>query len=917
MRERPGEFDSYYCFWGVARRDGSQADAARRLEALLALRPDDQKARLYLGLVASDRGEPRGLSLLEQAADGFGRQGDATGESYARQSLIRLHEKEGRRGDAERELALLTASAERSGDPALVVRAAVQQGWHAQSVGDYGQAYLTFRHARALLAPEMPPDLPRMVLDGLAANAFSLGRLDESAAAYREELALLQARGDRYTEADVRLWLWYADAGRGATREELAAAARAALEVARASGNRDAEAYALLLCGRTASDPDARALLPAAVELARAQGAGRAECGALADLGALLVRESPADPGRGLALFDEAIACTRRGAMADLGVEVLAAKGVALLRLGRDDEAQRTIEAAFEALEQLRGRQPDPALRTRVAARYEPPFREAAGLLLERARGGAGGPALAAAFDIVERLRRGQLLERMAAAEDGGASGPLPGSAAGPSPRASAAAAAHDAVLLEIAAVQRRLLDPASGVDARADLFRALDELEAKELELRDREAREAPGFHPEHAPLLPSLEAVQRALASDEAMIYFLVDDRTPNRGSGSWVVAIYRGGAFVAPVPDRFELEHRIAMLRALVERRDGSEADGAAALHADLLGPALAALPRGTRRLVLVPDGPLFGLPFDALRPAPGVPPLAAEYEVVIAPSAAVWREAARRPAPPAAGVLAFGDPELPQAGASPSALRDWTLLGAATLGRLPYAHEELAGMRRTLGGRVTLREGSAATERAVKSGDLASLGLLHFAAHAMVEERQPERSAIVLGAGAADEDGLLQPREIAALPLSGRVVVLSACRSATGEVLAGEGPVGLAHAFFLAGARAVVGSLWPVRDDEVVPLVQAFYQRLARGEALGAALAGARRDRLAAGAPAAAWAGFVILGDGDWVPFPGGLPRDDAPRARWAVLVLLAAAALLAAAVARRRMQRAAGMVDDQP
>lgn len=887
VREMPSAFDSYYCYWGVARRDRSYDDAARRLEARLSVVPEDEKARLYLGLIAADRGDPGALGLLERAAEGFRRQRDPTGEIYARQSIVRIHERAGRREDAERQLSQLVSAAERSGDPALIVRATVQQGWHAQALNDHGRAYLTFRRARERLAPGMPPDLPRMVLDGLAASAFTLDRFEESANAYREEIALLSERGDRFTEADARLWLWMAEAMLDASEAELAAMAREALDVARASGNRGAEAYALLFVGRTSVGAAAREHFEAAAALARETNSARAEIGALEEWGASLALDLPSDPEEGLARLDEAHRLAQRSGNADLAVETRAARAVVLLRLGRDGEARPALAEALDELERLRARQPEPATRSRVAARFAPPFREAAGLLLARAARGGSPEDLATAYAVLERLRGQQLRDRLAV------DGPAPESAE------------REAVLREIAGLQRRLIEAPLAAREREVLLASLEALETAELEIRDRIAREAAGARPMPAPYPPQLETIQRSLGQDQALLYFVVDDRERRRGAGSWAIAIHRGGVSAHPLPERSDLQRRVAMLRAFVERRDGSDAEGAVALHRDLLEAPLAALPRETRRLVIVPDGPLFALPFDLLRPASGAPPVAARLGIVIAPSAAVWRASAARPALENGDVLALGDPDLPVPGRREALSREWTLLGAAELGRLPYVQEELEGMRRALGTRVVVRQGEEATEHSIKSGDLERLVVLHLAAHAIVEERQPERSAIVLGPGTADEDGLLQAREIPALPLAGRAVVLSACRSATGELLASEGPVGLSHAFFLAGARAVVGSLWPVRDAEAAPLIREFYDRLAAGATIEEALAGARRDRLAAGAPAAAWAGFVLLGDGAWAPFPGGVPSPGGPAGRWLLLVAVVVVAAAAAAGLNRR------------
>ncbi|HEX6861419.1 MAG TPA: CHAT domain-containing protein, partial [Thermoanaerobaculia bacterium] len=93
---------------------------------------------------------------------------------------------------------------------------------------------------------------------------------------------------------------------------------------------------------------------------------------------------------------------------------------------------------------------------------------------------------------------------------------------------------------------------------------------------------------------------------------------------------------------------------------------------------------------------------------------------------------------------------------------------------------------------------------------------------------------------------------------------------------------------------AGAHTVVASLWPLRDDDGAALFDRFYEHLGQGKSVAAALHAAQKDRIEAGAPAAAWAGIVVLGDGDVVPLPGGRKRSTLP---WA----LAAGALVALGV----------------
>ena len=115
------------------------------------------------------------------------------------------------------------------------------------------------------------------------------------------------------------------------------------------------------------------------------------------------------------------------------------------------------------------------------------------------------------------------------------------------------------------------------------------------------------------------------------------------------------------------------------------------------------------------------------------------------------------------------------------------------------------------------------------------------------------------------------------------------------------------MGLAHAFFLAGSRTVVAGLWPLRDDEVSQLMREFARELADGRSVAAALTSAKRSLIAQGAPAAAWAGLVVLGEGDQVPLPGGRSRrvGVATAALASLLVLAALLVMVVLALRHRR------------
>ena len=136
--------------------------------------------------------------------------------------------------------------------------------------------------------------------------------------------------------------------------------------------------------------------------------------------------------------------------------------------------------------------------------------------------------------------------------------------------------------------------------------------------------------------------------------------------------------------------------------------------------------------------------------------------------------------------------------------------------------------------------------------------------------LLNRRNPLFSYLALGASGED-DGRLEVREVFGLELGARLVVLSACETASGAGLVGDVPPGdewqsLMRAFMQAGAVSVVATLWPVADAESARLMEDFFVSLRAGAAPAAALAEARRRALAGGARAHPfyWAGFVVGG-----------------------------------------------------
>jgi CHAT domain-containing protein len=317
-------------------------------------------------------------------------------------------------------------------------------------------------------------------------------------------------------------------------------------------------------------------------------------------------------------------------------------------------------------------------------------------------------------------------------------------------------------------------------------------------------------------------------------------------------------------------------------------------AAALGRALLDPVLPLLGPGVTRLVIVPDGPLHRVPWDLLRLEDGRH-VVERFAVGIAPSAGALALLRRHPLPAqAAGavrVLAIGDPAFGRLAPADTEL----FAAAGGLPRLPGSGEEARLVARYAPA-AELRLGDRASAAYLRQAPLDSFRVIHLATHALVDDRALGRTALALAPGDSGS-GLVTPNELARLRLRADLVVLSACRTAGGMAVDGEGLQGLTAPLLEAGARSVVATSWRVGDRSTLRLVDGLYAGLAKGRPVIEALREAKLGAMRSGAPPAAWAAFVLVGD------PATMVPLTPPRTRpaWWVgagcVILLAAATTL--------------------
>jgi tetratricopeptide (TPR) repeat protein len=900
LAEKPQDYESAYCFHETALRLRVPDEAARVFEALMREHPENFWLPLANGHVFRERDPDRTEALYRRAADGFQKAGNADGEILARSNLRNYLFPRGRLEDATAEMQRVSALAATVADPLLKARAWTLEASHVQETGgDLGVAYRLLKQSEGAIFPQGPYRLKRTCLSALGSVAFRTGRMAEALAAYEALDRLATAEGDAREQAATRYNILNL-VSLQETLQPTPGAKRRLMRLAERSLESGVSAQHTLVTLKTHGTI---AALLAHDSGSRAEALGHArDCLALAVtsrqphdeaicawLEASLLRESAPDEARAAEV--RALAATAR-AESPLTQAYSAGRH---MQFSWDTktrpDAIRDSLAAIDAIETLRSLQDEGDSSAGMFATWTLDYYWFSGRLLRDLREGD----LDLAFSITERMRARSLLDRLNRSR----------SRLDP---AHPAVASRRSLLEAIAPVQRRLMDPAIKDDERR---RTLQELE--DLERREQEAQHQIAIAANHrrgaTPAFASLAAVQSALGDNEALLSFQVgiwETYEGDFGGGSWLTALTRRGRAVYRIPDRSQLAPMVPVFTGLLAGAGDVAAAGAIRLYEDILADALNALPPGIERLILVPDGPLHRLPFDALRAGGDRRPLAARYELVIAPSATLWlhwRGTAQAPAGRRA--LAFADPELETSGDRQATERNAVLEEGLRLGRLPHARRESRALERHLGG-VEALVGRQASERALKDRNLRDYDILHFAAHAIADDSHPERSAVLLSRGADGEDGLLQAREIEELDLDGRIVVLSACQTASGAVVGGEGVLSLARAFFAAGAQSVIGTRWPIRDQDAAALFDTFYRAVGAGASLSEALTQAKVEAITAGRPAAAWASLVMLGNGAVRPHRGG--RHEPSRVV-AVRVAISLGSVLLLAFAARTSMRA--------
>lgn len=724
--------------------------------------------------------------------------------------------------------------------------------------GEYEAALRAFKEVQAINVRLGSRNSFGYILQALGSVYFNLGQPEKALAEYGQALKVSQKEKDAELQARLLANSGWIHQARGDLQKalELYDQAMSILEPSSQTLHNSGVAYTAI------GQPEKGiSFLERALKLRENQRT--AEAATRLELGTAYQKSGK--PGRATAYFRSSLELAERIGNTGLQAEGLFRWAMLDRDEGRLEEALRKIKRSLEIIESVRSRVVTDSLRTSFFASKREYYDFYLDLLM-RLEELHPGKYQSEAFEASERARARSLLDLVAEGKIDVTEG-VPDELKG-----------REIELMARLSILQDLLgskavttgDPQEAEALKKRLSQAQDEMERFESEIRTRYSHYAEMQYP--APL--RLQEVQRLLDDGTALLqYFIGQDRAV-------LFIVTRDRLESYRLPPQAEIARRVAAVHQVLQERSLRSLrryrEAASRLYATLVAPAEATLARKPS-LLIAPDGPLYVLPFEALltdgasrsRSFRELPYLLRRHAISYIPSASVLEElrqpraAAPRPAP--ISFLAFADPVY--GAESKGAVVRGASMGPkrGKLEQLPASRAEVQKIASLYPEKqVQLYLGEAATEKNVKGNRLLEGATqVHFATHASVNPEHPELSGLEL------TDGTLQVREIFNLRLSADLLTLSACETGLGQQVTGEGMIGLTRAFFFAGAKSLLVSLWPVLDRSTPDLMVHFYENLKSSEQKADALQHAKLAMIESEdySHPYYWAPFILAGDPD--------------------------------------------------
>jgi CHAT domain-containing protein/Tfp pilus assembly protein PilF len=532
--------------------------------------------------------------------------------------------------------------------------------------------------------------------------------------------------------------------------------------------------------------------------------------------------------------------------------------------LGNLCEARKRIEDALQRVEKLRSQVASQNLRATFFASVQQ-FREFyIDLLMRLHKENPAQHLDVAAFNASETGRARSLLELLSEANteiDHGVD-----------PELLARKRSLEETIADKAEAQTRLLSgkhtDEQATAAAKEMAALTADYEQIEASIRDKSPQYAALIQP--VPLKLE-ETQQRVLDADTLLLEYSLGEQR------SFLWAITSDSFKTYELPNRAVIEPLARRVYELLNARDQTiDAEyqkAAASLSQTILGPAAAELKN--KRLLIVSDGVLQFIPFAGLPDPAKDQPLIVDHEIVTAPSTAVvalLRQETKNRKPAAKTLAVLADPVFSnndsrvltaraahaskaEKDSTADALRSATELGLGDLRRLRFSRQEADEITRLANNDLKLEAVDFQANRALAtSAELSEYRIVHFATHGLINNTHPELSGVVLSLvdeKGRPQNGFLRLYDLYNLKLSADLVVLSACQTALGKDVRGEGLVGLTRGFMYAGAPRVVASLWQIDDRASAEFMKRFYegllgQKLRPAAALRAAQVSMQKD-----------------------------------------------------------------------
>nr|MDA3930029.1 CHAT domain-containing protein [Prolixibacteraceae bacterium] len=415
--------------------------------------------------------------------------------------------------------------------------------------------------------------------------------------------------------------------------------------------------------------------------------------------------------------------------------------------------------------------------------------------------------------------------------------------------------------------------------------------LEQKHDELIFLFEREYPDFYDfKYKNNTISTEAIVDKLERDQALIEYFVDEPIESSDSGFIYAMVFtsEGYNYSKTSIGYNYIENLESIMAELTNKNIGdtngkdfiSYTNSAYELHQQLIEPLN--LSEKITDLIIVPDGKLAYLPFDALLTAlpknesidfRSLEYLVFNYNITYSYSATLHFDYFKKSERKGRNILAFA-PEYndTKVDLNKAAYRN-RQASRSVLRSLPGARAEVAGLSNFQ--KCEAYFGEDASEMQFKKM-AANYDILHLAMHTIINDSIPMFSKLVFSTPTDTvDDGYLNTQEVYNLKLDARLTVLSACNTGSGKMRAGEGVMSLSRAFLYAGCPAIVMTLWEVEDKVSADLMLDFYRYLFKGYSKPEALRKAKLNHIATADPLKAhpyfWLGYIFVGDASPIKF----------------------------------------------